>query len=80
MKFNILTKEIKVRELLELEDAPKISTVVNLMARFMVDDTNGQRVPEAVAKQELLDLNTEEFQEVQTAFMESFTPNQKTGS
>jgi hypothetical protein len=80
MKFNILTNEIKTRELIELEEAPSLAKTVRMMARFMVDEETGQRVPEPVAYQELLDLSAEEIQAVQLSFMESFVPNQKTGA
>jgi hypothetical protein len=79
MKFNIVTSEIKTRELIELEQSPSLAHTVKLMSRFMVDEATGERIPEPVAYETLLDLSAEEIQEVQVAFMESFTPNPKTG-
>jgi hypothetical protein len=77
MKFNIVTSQIKTRELIELEKTPSLSQTVNLMSRFMVDETSGEPIPQAEAYEQLCDLTAEEIQGVQVAFMESFSPNQK---
>lgn len=77
MKFNLITSEIKTRDLIDLEQAPSLAKTVQLMSRFMVDEATGERVPQAVAYEALCDLSVEEIQTVQTAFMESFVPNQR---
>jgi hypothetical protein len=79
MKFNIDTRKIKTRELIELEKTPSLSQTVALMSRFMVDETTGEPIAQDVAYEQLCDLTAEEIQAVQVAFMESFSPNQRTG-
>lgn len=80
MKFNILTSEIKTRELIQLETSQSLAQTVQLMSRFMIDEATGQRVPQAEAYEALCDLSAEEIQAVQVAFMESFTPNRQTAA
>jgi len=80
MKFNIVTAEIKTRELIQLETSQSLAQTVNLMSRFMIDEATGARVPQAEAYEVLCDLSAEEIQSVQVAFMESFRPNQTTAA
>ncbi len=75
MKFNLVTAEIKTRELIDLEQAPSLAKTVQLMSRFMVDEASGERVPQPLAYDILCDLSVEDIQAVQTQFMSSFVPN-----
>ena len=72
MKFSIVTSEIKVRELREAQTS--LDASLRLMARFMIDEASGQRVPEADAMAIIDDMSLDDLQEIQTSFMEAFVP------
>jgi hypothetical protein len=77
MKFKINTKELKTRELIEIEETTSFAKLNRIMARFLVDDETNEKLPFDEAFDILGDLSVDENQDAQIAFMESFSPNQK---
>lgn len=78
MKFRISTGEIKTRQIVELEESQKLGDVLRMMAKFAIEE-NGQRIPEAVAFEALLDLSLDEQIRAQEAFTQALLPLLKRG-
>ena len=74
MNFNIITKQIKTREVLEAQE--DLGAAINMMSRFMVDDA-GEPIPQEQAREILLDLDLDEQAEVQEDFLAAFTRQAK---
>ncbi len=77
MNFNIKTNRIKARELIAAQS--NMEDAIALMSRFVVDG-QGNEIPEADAKEQLLDLDIDNLIEVETVFMNAFSPTKRSGT
>lgn len=76
MNFTVNAKAIKTRELIEAQT--NMEALVDIMARFVVDDS-GAPIPQEQARELILDTDVEELIQAQEDFLAAFNLRRKTG-